>query len=57
MKVINEKPIETIHLGERVIAKIMLGSKVIWEGIRSCFGKGYWINIKGCINTEGWRNK
>lgn len=28
----------------------------IWEAIRSCFGKGFWDNLKPWNNTDGWNN-
>lgn len=28
----------------------------VWQAIRSCFGRGFWSNIKPWSNTDGWRN-
>lgn len=39
------------------IAFIAKGSKIIWEAIRSCFGKGLWVNDKPWSNKDGWKNK
>lgn len=30
--------------------------RMIWQAIRSCFGKGFWNNIRSWSNTDGWRN-
>ena len=32
------------------------GVHLIWQGIRSCFGGGFWINDKPWLNDEGWKN-
>lgn len=28
----------------------------VWMAIRSCFGRGFWVNEKPWINTDAWRN-
>jgi len=47
-------------LGGKRIAKyytvINHTARLIWEGIRSCFGSGWWINDKPWVNDEGWKN-
>lgn len=30
--------------------------RMVWQAIRSCFGRGFWNNIKPWSNTDGWRN-
>ena len=30
--------------------------RLIWEGIKSCFGNGFWINDKPWNNNESWKN-
>ena len=32
------------------------GVHLIWQGIRSCFGGGFWINDKPWLDEEGWKN-
>lgn len=41
---------------ERPIGAIYKGSKLVWQAIRSCFGKGFWNNEKPWNNEEGWKN-
>ena len=41
---------------EKTIASVYQGSKLIWQYIRSCFGRGYWLNDKPWSNTDGWKN-
>lgn len=28
----------------------------VWQYIRSCFGKGFWVNGMPWRNTDGWKN-
>ncbi len=51
-----QKAITTIYKGKRHLAAIYQGSKLIWQYIRSCFGRGYWINDKPWSNDNGWSN-
>ena len=30
--------------------------RLVWEAVRSCYGRGMWINDKPWSNTDGWRN-
>lgn len=30
---------------------------LVWQGIRSCFGSGHWVNEKPWLNGEGWKNE
>ena len=30
--------------------------RMVWQAIRSCFGRGFWANWKPWSNTDGWRN-
>lgn len=40
----------------RVFLEVRKGSRIIWTGIRSCFGAGFWVNEKPWLNDEGWKN-
>ena len=51
-----QKEITTIYKGKRHLAAIYQGSKLIWQYIRSCFGRGYLINDKPWSNDNGWSN-
>ncbi len=42
--------------GNRAIAYVYKGVALVWTAIRSCFGKGYWINDKPWINNDAWKN-
>lgn len=54
---INGKEVSLVYYGEKAISKVMKGSRLVWQAIRSCFGAGYWVNEKPWIDNEGWKNK
>jgi hypothetical protein len=57
MAIINDnKEISAIYKGSKSIATVYQGVKLIWELIRSCFGKGIWINNYPWNNNDGWKN-
>lgn len=53
----NEKRrVVTIIKTNRYVAAVYQGSRLVWQYIRSCFGRGYWINEKPWSETDGWKN-
>ena len=32
------------------------GNTLVWEAVKSCFGRGMWVGEKGWVNSDGWRN-
>ena len=38
-----------------IINKVMLGTKLIWEYIKSCFGSGKWVEDNKFIETDKWK--
>jgi hypothetical protein len=52
----SNKDIEQVYYGSKTVTAIYRGTKMVWEAVRSCFGSGAWINVKGWINTESWKN-
>jgi hypothetical protein len=48
--------ITSIHKGSNAIAFVYKGAMLVWSLIRSCFGKGLWINIYPWDNNDGWKN-
>lgn len=39
-----------------IYAGIANAAELIWEKIRCCFSKGYWINELPWLNDEPWIN-
>lgn len=50
------KEIAVIYRGKKVIAEIRRGAILVWQAVRSCFGKGYWVDDKPYDNEDGWKN-
>ena len=44
------------YFAGRAITAVYKGLILVWTAIRSCFGKGYWINDKPWINEDAWKN-
>ena len=42
--------------GSKALSYIYYGSKLVWQAIRSCFGKGFWVNDKPWANDDAWKN-
>lgn len=40
----------------RAIAAVYKGFDLVWSAIRSCFGKGYWINDQPWVDNDAWKN-
>jgi hypothetical protein len=51
-----DKEISSVYFGKQVIAAIYKGGKLLWEAVRSCFGKGYWMNEYPWDNEDTWNN-
>lgn len=44
-----------IYHGNRAISAIYKGVSLVWQGIRSCFGAGYWVAEKPWLDNEAWK--
>lgn len=51
-----DKEITSIYYGSKALSAVYHGTKLVWEAIRSCFGKGYWINEYPWNNEDAWIN-
>lgn len=49
---IHHRGLDTIEIWRFVEGKW----KSAWQAIRSCFGRGFWSNLKPFRNADGWRN-
>jgi len=54
----NEQPksVNSIYKGTRIITAVYKGARLLWQYIKSCFGRGYWINDKMWSDRDGWKN-
>lgn len=53
---INGKDVSQIRVGNKIITAVYIGTKLVWQSIRSCFGSDFWINSSPWKNDEGWKN-
>jgi hypothetical protein len=53
---INRKEVSPLYKGGVTFQAAYKGLHLMWEGIRSCFGSGFWVNNKPWSNVEGWKN-
>lgn len=53
---LKDKEITAVYYGERAIAAVYKGAKLVWEAIRSCFGKGFWVDAYPWDNGDAWQN-
>jgi hypothetical protein len=52
-----DKEITSIYHKGREISALYNRTTLIWEAVRSCFGKGFWKNELSWRNDDGWKNK
>jgi len=52
----NGKEIGSVFRISKSIAVVYHAGKVVWQAIRSCFGRGYWVNDVPWNNDEAWNN-
>ena len=52
----DNKEIVDIRIKGRTGTMLHRGRRLVWEAVKSCFGRGMWINDKPWSNTDGWRN-
>jgi len=50
-----EKEITAIYYGEKAIEAIYHGSVLVWQAVRSCFGRGWWIPSKPWLGSDKWK--
>lgn len=53
---INQQDVSAVRFGTKVVSAIYIGTQLVWQAIRSCFGSGYWINTSPWKPDEGWKN-
>lgn len=51
----NTKEISSLGFGDKIIAYVYYGDKLVWSMIMSCFDT-FWSNDKAWDNKAPWRN-
>jgi hypothetical protein len=52
----NGHEIAAIYHGGKAIQVVYKGARIVWQAVRSCFGRGYWVSVKPWIGTDKWKN-
>lgn len=52
----SKKEVVALFKSGKTMQAAYKGMHLVWQGIRSCFGSGVWINEKPWLNDEAWRN-
>lgn len=50
----NSQETTGIYHAGRAITAVYTGLRLVWQNVRSCFGKGYWIDEKPWDDSDGW---
>lgn len=53
---VKNKEVTSINAKNKVITSIYKGVQLIWEAIRSCFGKGFWIDSYQWSDEDAWKD-
>lgn len=56
MITIGKNRVLRIARSNKAVAYIYYGAALVYQAIRSCFGRGFWINAKPWINNDAWKN-
>lgn len=48
------KEIMAVYAGKTPITAIYKGAQLVWESIRSCFGRGFWVDEAPWNDDDAW---
>jgi len=51
----NDKEISSIFYKSKSIQTVYHYSKIVWEAVKSCFGRGFWISSKPWVGKDAWK--
>lgn len=49
--------IETMMMSGGMVETMWRNGHIIWQGIRSCFGGGLWLDDKPWLDDDAWKNE
>ena len=52
---LNNKEIGSVEIGRKAVSKIMQGTHIIWQMVKSCFGSGTWKSENKWLNNDTWK--
>jgi len=47
---------EQMMMNGEMVSEMWLNGELIWVGIRSCYGKGYWRPNRPWLDNEKWKD-
>ena len=47
--------VSRLTFGGKALNALYMGTRVIWQAIRSCFGSGRWVGSKPWAGNEKWK--
>lgn len=50
----NKETVTIVGLGHDIM-EVRKDLIVVWQFIRSCFSRGFWVNERPWINKESWK--
>ena len=51
----NNKEIGSVEIGRKAVSKVMQGTHLIWQMVKSCFGSGVWKSENKWLNNDTWK--
>jgi len=51
----NGRRIQAIYHNGRAVSAVYHGTRLVWQSVRSCFGRGWWIPKKPFIGKDKWK--
>lgn len=51
----NGKEIVQVNKSGKIITRIVRDGKALYDYIRSCFGRGFWVNDRPWSNKDGFK--
>lgn len=55
MLTLSSRRVGRLVMEGRIVQTLRLGTLKIYEAVRSCFGRGYWIGSKPWIGKDKWK--
>lgn len=52
----DRKEVVDIHHDGKEITAVYYGRRLMWEAVKSCYGRGMWRNDKPWREDDAWRN-
>lgn len=56
MIIFDNHEILSIHKWHHAITYVYKGTRLVWQSVRSCFGRGIWIPDKPWLGNDKWKN-